>query len=153
MKAVLSSKVDSIASYLGKVGGQIPAATKEQLAKSLEMESEKLLAREGEKDLAKVITKRGGKAVAQILVKQMMKDIPVVTIAFFLADVRSHGGAYAIRNAVLPADLINEMGGMVVDNLQGWMEEQQQMLNDKQIRNAGGDPNATGGFRANSMTR
>lgn len=88
--------------------------------------------------------KRGcTKKIAREITETILKKLPIVAVVFIGADVAEGGIAYAARNAVVPADLINELVLVGVDHAQAWARQAEENFRRKQLANAGITDEAT----------
>jgi len=99
-------------------------------------QAERIITKEG----PSVLRKRGGKAMAKTLVKGALKrGLPIISIGFILADFRSNGAAYAARNAIIPADAIQEALQELSGEFGEWVDNANECVINKRWANAGID--------------
>ena len=130
---VVNCDKEEIHGFLKKVAPQVRNAAGKAFDKALE-DAAKKLEQQGAKALAK-------KELAQTIVKSALKDLPVVTALFLLLDAKENGWAYATRNVIVPADLINQAVAEEADRLREWSAEATQNRLCNTYNNAGIDPN------------
>lgn len=79
------------------------------------------------------------KKVAREIAEAILKKLPVVALLSVGAAAAQGDVGHGIRNAVIPADLIEDVAGAAIEYLQAWAKEQQQGVMRKRLENAGFD--------------
>jgi len=102
------------------------------------------IVREASEEMTRELTKGGArcltKRAARELAKRILQRIPVVTLIFVATDYAEGGVDKAVKNAVIPGELIEQVADEGKRKYDAWLDQKEKNFRDCICRKAGLDP-------------